>query len=93
MDKIAKSCGGLLHEHSISDVLKNLSYDKEQYKLLKYYDITGYNKNRKKKNVFLMAGEHPRELVSVETMLNFVKDLCENREAASRYDNNNNNIN
>ena len=52
---------------------------------MKYYDITTpYETINKKDNIFLLAGEHPREMISSETMLNFIKFLCENKDGLSK---------
>ena len=50
-----------------------------KYNLLKYYDISKKNSN-KKKNFYVVFGEHPRELISVELGFFYIKYLCENRE-------------
>jgi len=35
---------------------------------------------KKKDNVFLLAGEHPREMISSETMFTLIKFLCEKKD-------------
>lgn len=66
--------------------------------LLKFYDITTpvgsqMQVRAKKDNIFLLAGEHPREMISAETMFAFVKFLCikndQNPDARRLLDNNN----
>lgn len=90
IDKIIKdlqhSCKKLkITEMSAVDSFPNLNdKQKQEYSLLKYYDITNKEINStqfkseklKKQNVFLLAGEHPRELISSELLLNFIMALC-----------------
>lgn len=65
------------------DLLKNINI--KDYKLLKYYDITLNQSDKSNKdNIFLLAGEHPRELIASEMMLNFVTFLCKNRKDKSK---------
>jgi len=43
---------------------------------LKYYDVTNSDStNKNKTKAFIMAGEHPRELISVETLMSFLEEL------------------
>jgi hypothetical protein len=69
---------------NVMDILKNTKYNElnqyEHDKKLKYYDI--YSKeesNLKKNNVFILAGEHPREMISVELVFHFIKLLCKEK--------------
>ena len=53
---------------------------------MKFYDITSPIKSsniKKKDNIFLLAGEHPREMISSETMLGFIKFLCEKKDSSA----------
>jgi len=48
---------------------------------LKYYDVSNSDSsNKNKTKAFLMAGEHPRELISVETMIGFLEELMNNNK-------------
>lgn len=38
----------------------------------------------KKDNIYLLAGEHPREMISPEFMLHFVTFLCENQNTSAK---------
>ncbi len=61
---------------------------------MKYYDITSptINNNiklsdvnkKKKDKLFLLAGEHPREIISSETMFGFITFLCEKKDNLSK---------
>jgi len=60
-----------------------LKDQKANTKLLKFYDITypsNPNNSTKKDNIFILSGEHPRELIAVETTFHFLKFLCKNKE-------------
>ena len=51
---------------------------------MRYYDISnGLNKNMKER-IFILSGEHPRELIAVETAYNFVQDLLLNQSKYER---------
>lgn len=83
MRNLVNSCGGLLKERSVSDFVKGV--DKSKFSLLKLYDLQSRGgKLQKKKNIFIVAGEHARELISVEMLIHFVTDLCKNREGSAK---------
>ena len=42
------------------------------------------NLKSKKDNIYLLAGEHPREMISPEFMLLFITFLCENQKNSSK---------
>ncbi len=42
---------------------------------LKFYDISSPSQGEKK-NVYLLFGEHPREMISTELGLHYIKQLC-----------------
>jgi hypothetical protein len=80
MKGLIQNCHNLqITEHSAVDFIED-PFFKDKYGLLKYYDIKEKNSNLKtnKQNVFLLAGEHPRELISSEFLLNFIVSICEN---------------
>jgi hypothetical protein len=66
---------------------------KQLYSKLKYYDINKEDspkseqntKGKEKINIFILAGEHPRELISTELILNFVKYLCLGNKDDKKY--------
>jgi murein tripeptide amidase MpaA len=84
MKDLQHSCTRLkITEISAINFFPNLTEkEKQEYRLLKYYDITSrdillaQSQNITKQNVFLLAGEHPRELISSELLLNFIMALC-----------------
>lgn len=86
MSNLLKNCGGLLVEKTAASVLPHIIKGnlKHKYRLLKYYDITGKNHEKNIKNAFIIAGEHSRELISVEMMLHFVQNLCHHRDSTSK---------
>ena len=47
--------------------------------LLKYFDITSSTENTKD-NVFLLAGEHAREMISPELAYHFIISLCKDKD-------------
>jgi len=49
-----------------------------KYGLLKFYDI-GKNEEKSKENIFILGGEHAREMISVETVYKFLKNLLTKR--------------
>jgi murein tripeptide amidase MpaA len=52
---------------------------KNKISLVKYYDISSKNKNNDKKtkeNIFILGGEHPRELIASELVYNLIYFLC-----------------
>jgi hypothetical protein len=53
--------------------------------MLRYYDIGRNDTNSTKDNIFILAGEHPRELIAVEFVFKFVKLLCEKSNTTMRY--------
>ena len=65
LKNIMKDCKGALKEVSNKNNTNNL---------LKAYDYSN-NNNEDKIKVFFLAGEHPRELISVEVMFNFIKSI------------------
>jgi hypothetical protein len=73
-------CKGYMTEVNIKTILRDLSEEEStKYNSLKYYDISKVSlKNQEKQNIFLLSGEHPRELISVEMMLEFIIHLCGN---------------
>jgi hypothetical protein len=102
MKGLIQNCHKLqISEHSAADYIQDPSL-KENFQLLKYYDIkekeenlksnlkislrnnlksnlkSNLKINKKKQNVFLLAGEHPRELISSEFLLHFIVSMCEN---------------
>ena len=84
MSGLVKSCKRLnIQEYSADKIFTDLNQqDKQKYSLLKYSDIKSSTDESnsstviKKQNVFLLAGEHPRELIAVELLLNFILTLC-----------------
>jgi hypothetical protein len=74
----------VVKETLVTNVLKNLTEaQKKVYgNILKYFDITSQEAGKTKQNVFLLAGEHPREMIAVETMLNFIEFLCSGSKTA-----------
>ena len=70
-----------LIQHSLNEIkgLKD-TYSKDKSTLFKYYDIGTNTGNKNKEKVFLMSGEHPREMIAVETMYNFIEDLITNKQ-------------
>ncbi len=88
MNELKSTCYPNLKEVSADQILQN-EENNPLISKLKYYDITSPSKsnpnntnnklrtNRGEKiNIFLLAGEHPRELISTEFILNYVKYLC-----------------
>lgn len=72
-----------------SDKLKDNLYNNDKYKAyiddyikyLYFIDISktpSANNNQNKKNVYIVGGEHPRELITVETLLQYLKKLTDN---------------
>lgn len=52
--------------------------------MLKFYDITNPNiPDNSKQKIYLLSGEHPRELIAVETVFSFIKFLCFNKDDKS----------
>jgi hypothetical protein len=51
--------------------------------MLRYYDI-GRNDTNVKDNIFILSGEHPRELIAVEFVFKFVKLLCNKSNTTMR---------
>lgn len=87
MGKLVQNCGGLIKQHSISQVKGLKNVDRKKYSLLKYYDISNSvnkPKLKNKKRVYIVAGEHSRELISVDMMFNFIQDLCKNRNGRAK---------
>jgi hypothetical protein len=89
MSSLVKTCKRLnIQEYSADKIFPHLNEQaKQKYSLLKYYDIKSSSDIEdgnsstekteiKKQNVFLLAGEHPRELIAVELLLNFIITLC-----------------
>ena len=63
----------LIKETNVIKVIPNITTD---YSLLNIYDITNYQiQNINKTNLFIIAGEHPRELISTELAFYFIKKL------------------
>lgn len=53
---------------------------------MKFYDISSpikSNRIKNKDNIFLLAGEHPREMISSETMFGLIKFLCEKKDSGA----------
>ena len=56
-------------------------------KLLKFYEITDpsntnkENNSIKKDKIFILSGEHPRELIAVETLFHFLNFICKNKDS------------
>ena len=48
--------------------------------LLRYYDIRRKGGETNKDKIFIMAGEHPREMIAVEALYNFIEDLLTNQK-------------
>jgi len=48
-----------------------------------FFNLKQENKIIKDK-LFLLAGEHPREMISSETIFSFMKFLCENKDTLSK---------
>jgi len=86
MNDLKSTCYPSLTETSADFIFP--SENKKKHSNLKAYDVTMNNVNKsnssnklrnnkeEKVNIFILAGEHPRELISVEFILNFVKYLC-----------------
>lgn len=53
---------------------------------MKFYDISlpSSNLKSKKDNIYLLFGEHPRELISAELGYDFVKFLCKRKNFAAK---------
>lgn len=66
-----------IHQNCLPNV--NISiHSSSEIPLLKYYDITSSGKNNKD-NIFLLAGEHAREMISPELAYHFIKALCKDK--------------
>ena len=46
---------------------------------MKYYDISNNADNKYKERIFILSGEHPRELIAVEAAYNFFEQLVTNK--------------
>jgi len=78
LNKFIKQYPKLIKEGSIQNI-KELNSPKDSK--LKYYDVSNSDaSNKNKTKAFLMAGEHPRELISVETMIGFLEELMNNNK-------------
>ncbi len=53
---------------------------------MKYYDISNNFNNTQKERVFLLSGEHPRELIAVEAAYYFVEKLVTNQGKYKEYE-------
>jgi len=74
---LTSKCAGNFKEVSIIEVIPGLPTDvKNNLNVLKYYDITSKSNYTNKQNVFILGGEHPRELIASEVVFDFVKFLC-----------------
>ena len=70
----------LIHE-------QRYSLYKEKYtKHLFYVDVSSNNENEieNKSKIFIVSGEHARELITVDMTLSLVKSICENRELLAK---------
>lgn len=78
-------CKGKISETSFKNSQTAKSFDHEtveKYSLLKYYSIKTASGGKKKLRVFLLSGEHARELIAVELILYFIKFLCSESHVA-----------
>lgn len=80
-------CKGMLFEEPFSTsqtktdfITKNTKYDLSRFdNVLSLFKLSNYNsKNTNKLKVFIIAGEHARELISVELAYYFINILCTN---------------
>ena len=90
MDKEIKAmtakCPGLMKETSF-DKFYNIPKSKSNndYKYLKFYDITNPSINDKnKQKMYILSGEHPRELIAVESLFEFMKFLCLKKDTEAK---------
>lgn len=51
---------------------------------MKYYDISDFSSTKKKDNIFVLTGEHPRELIAVEAVFHFIKYLFKTKDTDSK---------
>jgi hypothetical protein len=52
--------------------------------MLKYYDI-GLGNSANKTNIFILTGEHPREMIAVELVYSLMKLLCDKYNSTMKY--------
>lgn len=83
IENLLNKCNSMNKEISIvpktlQEIFPEFKFEKNNHflKLLKYYDISIKNENRNKLNAFILAGEHPRELISTELIFSFLLDIC-----------------
>lgn len=73
IDSVAKRCGSFIT--TVWKIIYCKSHASES-PLIKEININ--NSKEKKLRAYLLFGEHPRELISPESGLRFLQDLCEN---------------
>ena len=81
------NCSNIMNEFNFnkSTVSFNLTSETEYSKYLSYFDIKSKNhSNDKKLKVFIVAGEHARELIGVETIYYFMEFLCKENKVANQ---------
>ena len=64
-------------ESILIDLLEDSDNVEEYHKYLYFLDLS-LDDGKKKKKVFLSAGEHPRELIPVDTLTTYLENLCSN---------------
>ena len=60
-------------------ILKEIVSKSPLDNLLKYYDISNGKKSKDKKKIFIVAGEHPRELISTDILYNILVQILTNK--------------
>ena len=76
-------CSGLLTQTLLRETKTAYNFNQDTIntfsKYLKYYTLTKPNNlKRPKIKIFILAGEHARELIAVELVLYFMKYICSN---------------
>lgn len=80
---------GFIKETKAEEILLTMTEaDRKNHKELKYYDI-GLHTNNSKDKIFILGGEHAREMISPELLFNFIRFLCQSRQGYNLLQKNN----